>query len=332
MSITSIGDFFTKFGCFIIGWNKDILDQCSEASHRQFRKLVSAMCIMIILWATISFCFADRYVNVESVFSKIAISFVFVVIVICIERIIILTVGRAWLMGIMRGVLALCMALLGATIFDQIIFRNDIQDEIQKKREIIISETISQRMSIYESDMNRINSEMDSLRSLIERQSNELQKKPKIKARNESVVTKTDNNQDGQDKTSKTTTTSTTEMLNPLAAQIEQNQEQYKIYLEQMEKLRQDKKDIAQAITKEVSERAPGMIEELEATYKVVTKSRIALVFYAILFVLLISLELFILAIRIFDTKCDYDSLTEHQLNLRTNTLSKVEEQLLSKK
>lgn len=330
MSITSIGNFFTRFGCFIIGWNKDILDQCSEASHRQFRKLVSAMLIMIILWATISFCFADRYVNVESVFSKIAISFVFVVIVICIERIIILTVGRAWLMGIMRGVLALCMALLGATIFDQIIFRNDIQDEIQKKREIIISETISQRMSIYESDMNRINSEMDSLRSLIERQSDELQKNPKIKTYNQSVVTQTDNSQDGQDK--KTTTTSTNEMLNPLADQIKQNQEQYKIYLEQMEKLRQDKKDIAQTITKEVSERAPGMIEELEATYKVVTKSRIALVFYAILFVLLISLELFILAIRIFDTKCDYDSLTEHQLNLRTNTLSKVEEQLLSKK
>lgn len=330
MSITSIGDFFTKFGCFIIGWDKDILDQCSEASHRQFRKLVSAMCIMIILWATISFCFADRYVNVESVFSKIAISFVFVVIVICIERIIILTVGRAWLMGIMRGVLALCMALLGATIFDQIIFRNDIQDEIQKKREIIISETISQRMSIYESDMNRINSEMDSLRSLIERQSDELQKKPKIKTYNHQSVVTHDNNQDGQKK--EITTTSTNEMLNPLADQIKQNQEQYKIYLEQMEKLRQDKKDIAQAITKEVSERAPGMIEELEATYKVVTKSRIALVFYFILFVLLISLELFILAIRIFDTKCDYDSLTEHQLNLRTNTLSKVEEQLLSKK
>lgn len=329
MSITSIGDFFTKFGCFIIGWNKDILDQCSEASHRQFRKLVSAMCIMIILWATISFCFADRYVNVESVFSKIAISFVFVVIVICIERIIILTVGRAWLMGIMRGVLALCMALLGATIFDQIIFRNDIQDEIQKKREIVISETISQRMSIYESDMNRINSEMDSLRSLIERQSDELQKKPTIKTTSR-IVSSTDN-PDGQGK-SETTTTSTNEILSPKAEQIKQNQEQYKIYLEQMEKLRQDKKDIAQTITKEVSERAPGMIEELEATYKVVTKSGIALGFYIILFILLISLELFILAIRIFDTKCDYDSLTEHQLNLRTNTLSKVEEQLLSKK
>lgn len=328
MSITSIGDFFTKFGCFIIGWNKDILDQCSEASHRQFRKLVSAMCIMIILWATISFCFADRYVNVESVFSKIAISFVFVVIVICIERIIILTVGRAWLMGIMRGVLALCMALLGATIFDQIIFRNDIQDEIQKKREIIISETISQRMSIYESDMNRINSEMDSLRSLIERQSNELQKKPVIKVANKKHVVI----ENGQNDPTEKTTTTINETLSPLADQIKQNQEQYKIYLEQMEKLRQDKKDIALTITKEVSERAPGMIEELEATYKVVTKSRIALVFYAILFVLLISLELFILAIRIFDTKCDYDSLTEHQLNLRTNTLSKVEEQLLSKK
>ena len=27
------------FGCFLIGWNKDILKDAGEASHRQFRKL-----------------------------------------------------------------------------------------------------------------------------------------------------------------------------------------------------------------------------------------------------------------------------------------------------
>ncbi|MBP5743156.1 MAG: hypothetical protein J6W49_06955, partial [Paludibacteraceae bacterium] len=59
--------------------------------------------------------------------------------------------------------------------------------------------------------------------------------------------------ENGQNGPTEKTTTTINETLNPLADQIKQNQEQYKIYLEQMEKLRQDKKDIAQTITKEVS-------------------------------------------------------------------------------
>ena len=35
----------TNIGCVLIGWNKNILKECGEASHRQFRKLLSAICI-----------------------------------------------------------------------------------------------------------------------------------------------------------------------------------------------------------------------------------------------------------------------------------------------
>ena len=28
----------TNIGCFLIGWNKEILNECGEASHRQLRK------------------------------------------------------------------------------------------------------------------------------------------------------------------------------------------------------------------------------------------------------------------------------------------------------
>lgn len=59
--------YLINIGCFIIGWNKHILRECGEASYRQFRKLLSAICIMMILWGTIGYCFADRYINIESV-------------------------------------------------------------------------------------------------------------------------------------------------------------------------------------------------------------------------------------------------------------------------
>lgn len=99
-----------NFGCFLIGWNKDILKECGEASQRQYRKLLSAICIMMILWGTIGYCFADRYINIESCALKLCVSVTFMLIVLCVERVIILTVGKARLMTLMRVLLALCMA------------------------------------------------------------------------------------------------------------------------------------------------------------------------------------------------------------------------------
>lgn len=57
-------------------------------------------------WGTIGFCFADRYVGIESLHGKILISLVFTTIIICIERFIILTVGKLGWMGFIRGLLA----------------------------------------------------------------------------------------------------------------------------------------------------------------------------------------------------------------------------------
>ena len=85
----------TNIGCLLIGWDKNILSECGEASHRQFRKLISALSIMLILWGTIGYCFADRYINLHSCLLKICVSLVFMFIVLSVERVIILTVGKA---------------------------------------------------------------------------------------------------------------------------------------------------------------------------------------------------------------------------------------------
>lgn len=39
-----------NIGCFLIGWDKNILSECGEASFRQYRKLLSAISIMMVLW------------------------------------------------------------------------------------------------------------------------------------------------------------------------------------------------------------------------------------------------------------------------------------------
>ena len=323
----------TNIGCLLIGWDKNILSECGEASHRQFRKLISALSIMLILWGTIGYCFADRYINLDSFLLKVCVSLVFMFIVLSVERVIILTVGKARLMTVMRVMLALCMAFLGACIFDQIIFLNDIHQAIQEHREDVIKETVTKRLSIYESDIQRITHDMDSLSKATVLIGEELQKRPTIKGTNVSMqeqVVGVDEN--GKPKKVRTQSVSTVVMANPLAEQMKANNEQIQIYANQLEQLRQDKKDILETTTAEVNHRAPGFIEELEATLQVVSQSPISLAFYIILFCFLTFLELFVLTIKMGDSKCDYDLIVENQLNLKRSLMDQTSHSLLAKK
>ena len=250
---------YRNIGCFLIGWDKDILKECGEASYRQYRKLLSAISIMMILWGTIGYCFADRYINIESCALKICVALAFMFVVLCVERVIILTVGKAHLMSFMRVLLALCMAVLGSCIFDQIIFRNDIQQAILELREEVIDETIAKRLSIYDNDILRITQEMDSLSKATILLNEELQKRPIIKGTNVSTqeqVIGVDEN--GKPKKVRTQTVNTITMANPLAEQLKANNDQIQIYSTQLEQLRQDKKEVAETVRKEVNQRAPG--------------------------------------------------------------------------
>lgn len=323
----------SSVGCFLIGWDKNILKECGEASNRQYRKLLSAICIMMILWGTIGYCFADRYINIESCALKVSIALVFMLIVLCVERVIILTVGKARLMSFMRVLLALCMAVLGSCIFDQIIFRNDIQQEIQEHREAVINETITKRLSIYDSDIQRITQDMDTLSKATIALNEELQKRPVIKGTDVSTqeqIVGVDEN--GIPKKVKTQTVNTVTLANPLAEQLKANNEQILIYSGQLEQLRQDKKVVADTVREEINRRAPGFIEELEATLRVVSKSPVSLVFYIILFCFLTFLELFVLTIKMGENKCDYELIVEHQLSLKKQLMAQTEESIALKK
>ena len=322
----------SDMGCLLIGWDKDILKECGEASQRQFRKLLSAICIMMVLWGTIGYCFADRYINIESCVLKLSVSLAFMFIVLCVERVIILTVGKARVMSTMRVMLALCMAFLGACIFDQIIFRNDIQQEIQEQREDVIKETIAKRLSIYESDIQRITHDMDSLGKATLALNEELKKNPTIEMTDVSTNrTNVGKDENGNPIIQTSTIVNKKKMPNPLAEQLKANNEQIQVYIDQLEQLRQDKKDIADKVTKEIKARALGFIEELEATLAVVSNSWISLVFYVILFLFLTFLELFVLTIKMGDNKCDYDLIVEHQLSLKKTLISQTEQSLTVK-
>ena len=321
-----------KLGCMLIGWDMNILKECGEASYRQYRKLISAICIMMILWGTIGYCFADRYINIDSLSLKVSVSLVFMFIILCVERVIILTVGKAWLMGIMRVLLALCMALLGACIFDQIMFRNDIQQEVKEHRETVISETINTRLSIFNSDIQRITRDMDSLSNATITLNEEIQKRPVISFTNistqEQYIGKDEN---GKDKYVKIRKTDTETMENPLTEQLKANNDQIQIYSQQLEQLRLEKKEVAENVRDEISQRPYGFIEELEATMRVVSKSTASLIFYIVLLCFLTFMELFVLSIKMGENKCDYEMIVENQLALKKTLMEQTAQGILAK-
>ena len=322
-----------NIGCFLIGWDKKILSECGEASFRQYRKLLSAISIMMVLWGIIGYCFADRYINIESCALKLCVALAFMFIVLCVERVIILTVGKARLMSVMRVLLALCMALLGSCIFDQIIFRNDIQQAIQEHREDVIGNTITKRLAIYDGDIQRITQEMDSLSKATIALNEELQKRPVIKGTNVSTqeqVVGVDEN--GKPQKVRTQTVNTVILANPLAEQLKANNDQIQIYSGQLEQLRLDKKEVAEKVREEMSQRAPGFIEELEATLKVVSQSKVSLAFYIVLFCFLTFLELFVLTIKMGENKCDYELIVENQLSLKKNLMEQTAQSVLVNK
>lgn len=179
-----------------------------------------------------------------------ALAFMFIVL--CVERVIILTVGKARLMSVMRVLLALCMALLGSCIFDQIIFRNDIQQAIQEHREDVIGTTITKRLAIYDGDIQRITQEMDSLSKATIALNEELQKRPVIKGTNVSTqeqVVGVDEN--GKPQKVRTQTVNKVTLANPLAEQLRANNDQIQIYSGQLEQLRQDKKEVAEKVRRD---------------------------------------------------------------------------------
>ena len=325
----TLSNTLKRIGCLLIGWDKELLDRCSEASQRQYRKLLSALTIMMIIWGIIGYGFSSRYLNLDNTVANVAVMLCFMTIVLCVERVIILTVGKAWLMAAMRLLLALCMAVLGSAIIDQFIFRNDIQEAITERRNervTALTELINRR---HDSDIQMIMSQMDTLRTAIIANNEKIQQQPVIRSVNVTTSEQTVGlDENGNPKKVKNINTSTFNMPNPLIAQLNADNKALDDYAVRLDSIRADKKNTHEKVEKEIKEKDVGFIEELEATVQVISHSIVAKVFYFILFSFLVFLELFVLTIKMGDTKCDYDLLVERQLNLKKNIMAQTESSL----
>lgn len=303
-------EWHDKARCAFIGWSYNLLSQCGEASHRLLKIYSSAVLIIMILWFVIGSVFSQRYIGITSIWGQLFTGAIFAMIVYFIERIIILHLGGKGIYAF-RALLAICMAILGAFIFDQMIFRNDLEDAIRKEERTRIEKIYQERLASANDELAKIKVENDSLNAEINQHPYVIQT---------DVETTTSNQVDSLGNRQKQTTISRRQVPNPLNEQVRFNNERIQQYQKEITQYRNA--NIDEEVDTRIKNKKTGFLEELKASVSVIFETLISTIFYVVMTIVLLCLELFVVSLKFFKSKkCEYDLIVEHQLNAKTMQL-----------
>lgn len=297
-------NWWIKLGCKLTGWNSSVLSQCSEASKSQLNKYTSALLILMIVWSITGFCFAQRYIDLP-IWGCALVAMVFVTIVIMIERQILLAIHPTKKLTSFRIVIAIIMAIVGSTIFDQTMFGKDIDKQMADTIELQTAALTQKRVGIIDGKLTAINAEKDSLDKLNAILQANINANPWIIQRSvtnsqEKLVV------DGRIKTVNNPSVTTKQVANPKQDVVNANNEKIKQLVEQEKEWSKKKLTVEEDTRKECKANV-GFLEELEAMVSIITNRWVARAFYVIFFLLLMSLELFVVISKMGDNECDYE-------------------------
>lgn len=296
--------WWLKFGCKLTGWNENVLEQCSEVSKSQLSKYTSALLILMIVWSIIGFCFAQRYIGLP-IWGCILVSVVFLTIIVMIERQILLAIHPTKMLATFRLVIAVVMAIVGSTIFDQTMFGKDIDKQMADTIELQTANLTQKRVGVIDGKLDALRVEKDSLDKVNSELQADINAHPWITQKS---VT---NSQaklvvNGNIKTVNNPSVTTNQVPNPKQAVVVANNEKVKL-LDLQEKDWTKKKLTVEEDTRKECQANVGFLEELEAMVSIVTTRKVAGAFYCVFFILLMSLELFVVASKMGDKECDYE-------------------------
>ncbi len=320
----------TKAACKLAGWNPEILKECGEASYRALRKYMSAFLILGLIWGTIGYLFADKYIGLETVLQKSCVSVAFIAVVISIERFIILKIGKDKTTATMRVIIALLMATLGATIFDQMIFRNDLEVAMQNSRLDMERNIVNNRAEFIDKEIAKLNHDIDSINNALVPKYAEFTAKPIV----QSVVKKPERKIAGTDSTGKViygweNLVDVVSVPNPIGNQIASGEETKKNIQTRIDTLSNQKNQLVQTVHAEISSKPAGFLEELTVLFRdIIGEEPVALAFYICLFLFMMSLEILVVTAKMGEKDCDYDLIVERQLNIKEAAMRRSQQDL----
>lgn len=297
-------NWWIKLGCKLTGWSSSVLSQCSEASKTQLSKYTSALLILMIVWSITGFCFAQRYIGLP-IWGCILVSLVFVTIVVMIERQILLALHPTKKLATFRLVIAIIMAIVGSSIFDQTMFGKDIDKQMADTIELQTADLTQKRVSNIDSKLMAFQIEKDSLNKVNSELQADVNAHPWIIQKS---VTNSQNRLvvNGKIKVVNNPSVTTNQVANPKQMAIAANNEKIKQIVLQENDLNKKKLTVEEDTRKECQANV-GFLEELEAMVSIVTTRTVAGIFYVIFFLLLMSLELFVVTSKMGDEECDYE-------------------------
>jgi hypothetical protein len=186
-------------------------------------------------------------------------------------------------------------------------FGKDIDKQMTNTIEAQVVELTNQRVRIIDEKLSSLHMEIDS----IDKVNAELQ--ADINA-NPFIIQKSVTNSqsklvmpNGQIKTVNNPSVTTNQVANPKQSILEANNKSVERLRDQEQNWMQKKQTVEEDARKECKE-SVGFLEELEAMWTIITTRKLAGVFYAVFFILLMSLELFVVVSKMVDKECDYDA------------------------
>lgn len=314
-----MGSLWVRLGCFLTGYNYQIVRNSSEASAKAVKKYLSAILIVSTLWAFIGYAFSQRYLH-GSKYVCFAAAVLMILMVIQIERQIILSIGKHIVAFVFRCLIGLVMAIIGSVILDQVIFKDDvekakisdIQSEVSRLLPIKTKELTSQIQQLDSS----IKSKEDERTSVIA----DISKNPRISTPSTSVVYQKDSS--GKMAAIGRTVTNNS-IANPKADLIPQIDDQIK-YLRSQKNSKENKKLNVQKLLEDDLKSKVGFLDELKTLFAILFSSGIALFVWSLLFLFFLAIELFVLVNKFGDDKNDYDRTIIHQMDIRIKMLEQL--------
>ena len=309
-----------KLACLVVGWNPEVLKNCGEVSFAMLKKYFAAIVVLSIIWGVIGWCFAADYLKIESWYGKAITAMFFITIIVCVERYIILSHGKIVKLTIFRTFLAILMAILGSTVFDQIVFKEDINYQMISIRTEKVNEEIPNRTKLIDEELQGISNTINTTIAANKGLYDELNKAPVIIIPEVTVHRR----QTGVDSEGKPVyeydrTTTERSVSNPKSDEAKQNEKLLEEHYARRTELQNRRLNIAKEIEEEYKE-AGGFLQELRAMYSLLASDRIVLIFYVLFFLFLMFLELLVITTKGSD-ECDYDKLLDFQLEQKKKEL-----------
>lgn len=313
------------------GYNYPIVMASSEVAVKAVKRYTSALIIVSIIWAFIGFMFTNRYLH-GSTWGSIAGAAIMVIIIIQVERQIILSVTPSKWLYFFRGLIAMMMAILGAIIIDQIIFKEDIELEQvslidEKVNKILPAKTADLRSQIVTMD-STINAKEQERIALM----TDISQNPTI----QSVTTQSlpvTVNKTVTDSLKQTTTTGSivhtntrtvSSIPNPKMSLIQPLDAQIMDLRERKASLDSNLLALRPMVEQDIRSKV-GFLDELKVMYKLISESPIALTVWLLWFFFLLGLEMFVLISKTSEKQNDYEATVLHHMNIQMKRLKALD-------